>query len=290
MHAAPIHTMSLWWRPRSAWPPAARVVACRPTYLSPLGWLALQAIALWPHGLWAARRVADGSDDPLGLLALAAVLGIAARMAGRMRLGPRPGWLAAAIAATLGANAALWFAPPLLAAVVAALALFAGLAAWWPEAKPRAPIAMLLVLALPIVASLQYYAGYPLRVVTAQASTWLLQVAGFAAERTGTAMTVAGQLVIVDAPCSGVQLAWFGYFAAALTAAFAGLREAAFLRRLPLVGAIVLGGNVLRNSVLVALETRPAGLSAAAHEAIGLAALAVVCIAVIALMRQDVQR
>jgi exosortase/archaeosortase family protein len=262
------------------------VVACRPTYLSPLGWLALQALALWPHGVWAARRVADGSDDPLGLLALGAVLAIAARMAGRMRADPRPAWLAAAVAATLCANAAGWFAPPLLAAVVAAAALFAGLAAWWPGTQPRAPIALLLLLALPIVASLQYYAGYPLRVVTAQASTWLLQAAGYAAERSGAAMTVAGRLVIVDAPCSGVQLAWFGYFAAAVTAACAGLRDAAFLRRLPWVGLLVLAGNVLRNSVLVALEARPEGLEAAAHEAIGLGALATVCLAVIALMKR----
>ena len=52
------------------------------------------------------------------------------------------------------------------------------------------------------------------------------------------------------------------------------------------VGAIVLAGNVLRNAVLVALESRPTGSSAAWHEAVGLVVLAVVCGAVLALMQR----
>jgi exosortase/archaeosortase family protein len=83
-------------------------------------------------------------------------------------------------------------------------------------------------------------------------------------------MTVAGQLVIVDAPCSGVQMAWLAYFAACAVAAFTPLRDANLLRRLPLVSLLVLTGNVLRNTVLVALEARPQGLASALHEAIGL--------------------
>jgi exosortase/archaeosortase family protein len=62
------------------------------------------------------------------------------------------------------------------------------------------------------------------------------------------------------------------------------------VRRAAWVGAIVLAGNVLRNSVLVALESRPQLLSAAWHEGIGLVVLALVCSAVFALMqRREVQ-
>ena len=50
---------------------------CRPVRLAAWGWLALHAAALWPHGLWAARRMLDGSDEPLGLAALAALLMLA---------------------------------------------------------------------------------------------------------------------------------------------------------------------------------------------------------------------
>ena len=289
MSRAAIHETSMWWRPRILWPAPAAVVPCRPTYFSPLAWLGVQAAALWPHGLWAARRVMDGSDDPLGLFALAMIAAIVLRHAQDLRVAPRTGWLAGAAVATLAANGATHVVPPLVAALIAAGALAAGIFAWWPAARPRVPIVLLLLLVLPIVASLQYYAGFPLRVVTAEASAWLLQAAGFAAERTGAAMTVDGALVIVDAPCSGVQMAWFGYFCAASVAAWHGVRDAAFLRRLPQVGVIVLAGNVLRNTLLVALESRPQGLDAAWHEAIGVVMLAIVCAAVLALMRRSVR-
>ena len=42
-------------------------------------WLVLLAAALWPTWLWMGRRMADGSDDPLGLLALAALAAVAWR-------------------------------------------------------------------------------------------------------------------------------------------------------------------------------------------------------------------
>jgi exosortase/archaeosortase family protein len=97
-------------------------------------------------------------------------------------------------------------------------------------------------------------------------------------------MTVAGQLVIVDAPCSGVQMAWLAYFAACAVAAFTARRDAAFVRRLPLVGLAVLVGNVLRNTLLVALEARPQGLAPWAHETLGLVFLVAVTLLAVRLM------
>lgn len=273
--------IALRWPAR---PAGATTIACRPSYLSPQGWIALQALALWPHGAWIARRAVDGSDDPLGLAALAAAGLLIAWTAPRLRVAPHTGWLAAAGAATVAANVALFAWPPLMAGLIAAFALAAGVIAWWPPAAPRLPVSGLLVLALPLVASLQYYGGYPLRVLTAQLSAWALQATGIAAEPSGASMLVRGQLVIVDAPCSGVQMVWLAYFCACVVAAWTGLRDADFVRRLPLVGAVVLVGNVVRNTVLVALESRPQRLDAALHETIGLAALAAVGAAVIAIV------
>ncbi|MDH4060862.1 MAG: exosortase Q [Aquincola sp.] len=267
----------------------ASTVACRPVLVPALGWIALHAAALWPHGLWAARRLADGSDDPLGLAALAVLVVWLALAHPALRPVPRLGWLVAAAALTAAATATLFAAPPLPAALLAALALWAHLAAWLPDRAPRAALAGLAMLALPLVASLQFYVGYPLRAFTAQFSAWLLQALGFAAERSGAAMTVGGQLIIVDAPCSGVQLAWMGYFAACAVAAFARVPDAVLLRRVPLVGTIVLAGNVLRNTTLVALEARPQALAPWAHEAIGLAALAVVSVLVIRVVAPHAQ-
>lgn len=265
------HPLGRWQARFESWPP--------------LAWLVLQAAALWPHWQWAAARVADGSDDPLGLAALAVLAWWVVRLAPQLRGTARPGcWWASAVL-TVAATLAVFQLPPLLGALLAVLALAAGLRAVMPSGQPWLPMAGLAVLALPVVSSLQFYAGYPLRLLTAQLSTWVLQLAGLAAERSGAAMLVQGRLVIVDAPCSGVQMVWMAYFCACVVAAFSGLRDRAMLARLPWVGALVLAGNVLRNSVLVALEAQHGHIGEAVHQGVGLVVLVMVCAAVVAVMR-----
>jgi exosortase/archaeosortase family protein len=259
---------------------------CRPVWIAPIGWLALQAAALWPHGAWVARRAFDGSDDPLGLAAALLLAWLVWRLAPRLRPHPRLAWLAAAGSMTALATVAPLLASPLVGATLASLALAAALAAWLPAGVARLPLAGLAVLALPLVSSLQFYVGYPLRALTAQLSAWGLQAVGIDAARSGASMLVRGQLVIVDAPCSGVQMAWIAYFVACGVAAIERQPDARFARRLPLVGLLVLVGNTLRNAVLVALESRPQGLSAGVHQAIGLVALLVVCVLVVRVMNQ----
>ena len=154
--------------PRARW--AARIDAAPPTF-----WLALQLLALWPALWWTARRVADGSDDPLGLVALS-----------------------------------------------------------------------------------------------------LLAMAA-----------VGGRLVLVDAPCSGVQLAWFAYCAASAAALWQGVPDRRFLRRLPWVGLAALLGNALRNTVLVAVEGGLLAWPAWTHDATGLVVLVAVCAIVVRLMAAE---
>lgn len=249
----------------------------------PAAWLALQAAALWVHWRWAAGRLADGSDDPWGLAAVAALAWAVWRLTPALRRDPTPGWLALALGMSAAATLAVFVAPPLVGALLAALALACGLRAFLPQGRPILPLAGLALLALPVISSLQFYAGYPLRVATAELSSHLLQLAGWAAARSGSAMEVEGRLVIVDAPCSGVQMAWMAYFTACAVALAAGLRDAHFARRLPALGLVVLAGNVVRNTVLVAAEAR--GVSTPAlHEGVGLVVVGAVCTAVAALV------
>ena len=254
-----------------------------------LVYITLHALALWPQFRWAWARVRDGSDDPLGLVALGALILVVARHASALRQTPRPAWMGLALVLLVSASVATPHLPPLLAALLGMLSLVAGLAAWLPTGTARLPLAGLAVLALPLISSLQFYAGFPLRIVTAELSAWLLRAMGFAAERSGASMTIEGQLVIVDAPCSGVQLAWMAYFCACALAALRAVPDRALLSRLPLVGVLVIAGNAVRNLVLVLLEIRPQGLDDAAHEAVGLAALGVVCLLVMRLIPTPVR-
>jgi exosortase/archaeosortase family protein len=126
------------------------------------------------------------------------------------------------------------------------------------------------------LASLQFYAGYPLRVVTAEISRWLLALS-HEVTRSGSSLLVNGHLVIVDAPCSGVQMVWLGYFTACLVALPAALTNRTFLMRLPVASVLVLTGNIVRNTLLVAAEASGQHLPGWAHEAVGLVVLALVC-------------
>ncbi|HJV97167.1 MAG TPA: exosortase Q, partial [Albitalea sp.] len=116
----------------------------------PIAWLALQMAALWTHWRWAAARIVDGSDDPLGVVALAALLWMVARLARDLRGSPRPGWLAMALALSVAATASTFVAPPLAGALLAALALASGLRAFMPSDRATLPLGGLAVLALPL--------------------------------------------------------------------------------------------------------------------------------------------
>lgn len=249
-------------------------------------WLALLSAALWPTGWWMTRRMVDGSDDPLGVLALAALGGVVWQHRRALRPAPRLGWLALALAGAVAATALRGDMPPLANALVALLALAAGLLAFLPARVASAPVLGLAVLSLPLLASLQFYAGYPLRVVTAEASRWLLAGA-HEVTRSGSTLVVNGQRVIVDAPCSGVQMVWLGYFTACVVALYGRRDTRAFLTRLPAVGLLVLTGNVLRNTVLVAGGTAGTPLPGWAHDAVGLAVLAAVCASIAWFMARE---
>ena len=243
-------------------------------------WLLLLAVALWPTWLWMGGRMLDRSDDPLGLLALSALALLVWQQRRLLRAAPQLAWFGLGLLAVVFATGMQGSVPALVVALVALLGLALGLAAFLPAAVPTAPVLGLSVLALPLLASLQFYAGYPLRIVTAEASRWLL-MASHDVQRSGTSLLVDGHLIIVDAPCSGVQMAWFGYFTACVVSLFA-TRSAThdsrrFLTRLPAVSVLVLAGNIARNTVLVALEATGMHLPNWAHEGVGLVALAGVC-------------
>ena len=246
-------------------------------------WPLFAILATWPAWVWSVRRFGDGSDDPFGIVAaivLAAMLGVS-----RRRFAHRPRVPLLATSGALAIGSALTGAaglPDLVTAIVATGAVVAALASIVDEDEPFAPYAGLALLSLPILASLQFYAGFPLRVIAAEATRLLLSLGDATVERTGTALTVDGHLILVDAACSGVQMAWTGWFAACGLAWLHRLSNRAFLRRLPVVGLLVLAGNVVRNTVLVGLEARGAAPGPAMHDAIGLAALALVLVGLVA--------
>lgn len=265
----------------------ARVIDLKPA-LPARWWLGGLLLALWPHAHWVATRWADGSDDPLGMLALGVLAAALWRTRHHWRATPQTVWLASALTLLVLATLA-WAlrAPPLVSALLGAVSLGVGVGAVRAPRQAALPLLGLAVLGLPVIASMQFYAGFPLRVLTAEASAWLLRLGGWTVEVSGTALTVAGRLVIVDAPCSGVQMVWLAYFSACTAALWRGVPDGRFARRLATVGAAVMLGNVLRNSALVALEVAWPEWADRLHQPIGLVVLGAVCAGVWTWMGRD---
>lgn len=238
------------------------------------GLLALQVAALWPHAGWLARRLGDGSDDPWGLLALVAVGALLWKDRESLRAEPSATVLAGAGGLTLLAALATGGLPPIVAAAVALLAVATLLAGLLPPQRPRAALAMLVLMALPVGASLNFYLGYPLRWLSAQAAAPLIGLAGVAVTPEGAALAWNGRRVLVDAPCAGIAMLWVGLFAALLVSYLndAGWRRV--LVNVGLAGTIVVAANVLRNAVLFFKEAGLVAWPAWTHEAVGLVVFA----------------
>jgi exosortase/archaeosortase family protein len=242
--------------------------------------LALLLAALWLHLAWIARRLTDGSDEPWGLLALVTVLLLVARDRAQLAA-PSPRALAASGLLAALAAVALWWLPALLAAALAMLALAVYVTAALPQ-RPAAPMVTLLLLALPLIASLQFYLGFPLRVATAHVAAPLLALLGIDAAPAGAALLFDGRTVLIDAPCAGIGMLWVGSYTAALLSYLNGADARRTLVNGAGAAAIVFAANVLRNVLLFFVEAGLIEAPAGVHDAVGLAAFALAIVPIVA--------
>lgn len=232
--------------------------------------VALHAAGFWPVWRWYIQRLNDGSDEPWAIAALFAAAMLSWPRQG-FRLDARDPLIASAAVLTLVYAALAPFAPPLVRAVLAMAALACSWVGVTGSQRRLPAIAGLLVLSIPVIASLQFYAGYPLRIATAAAATEMLNLFGFDIARAGTSMSADGKMVLVDAPCSGVRMLWTG---SVLCCVLAALRDATWrstITALLLAVPVVLFVNGVRAALLFLLEIRSTPAPAALHSLVGVA-------------------
>jgi exosortase len=236
-------------------------------------WLASALLAaLWPHWHYIARRTVDGSDDPWGILALLTVIGLVLRDRRYLAVPSTTALMASAALALLAAGASL-FLPDLAAAALAMLALAVFVVHALPG-RPATPLVALLMLTLPLIASLHFYLGYPLRVFAANAASALLTALGVPAQAAGAAIVHDDLTVLIDAPCAGIGMLWVGSYTAALLSYCQRASWRTTAINAAVACALVLVANVLRNTVLFFPEAGLVTWPAWSHEAVGLLAFA----------------
>jgi exosortase len=244
--------------------------------------LALHVLCFWPVWRWYAARMTDGSDEPWGVAALVAALLLTWPKRGGWTLRTDDKLLWAAALLTFAYAAAMPFAPPL---VRAALAMAALGCSWVSTANLRgklAPVIVLFALSLPVIASLQFYCGYPLRSITTAGAALTLELFGFEVQRSGTALLWQGHTVLVDAPCSGIRMLWTS---AALTCVVVLFRVSVGWRRLStlllLAAASAAFANVLRAAALFVLETRDSPVPELLHTSVGVATFVLTAVLIV---------
>jgi exosortase/archaeosortase family protein len=225
--------------------------------------LVLTVISQWPVWVWYGKRMTDGSDEPWGILALISVLIFVPWNRVKDTV-PTPIVWSVVLSQVLFHSAVIDWVPLLQAlVVVVTLAVIV--------VSMRAPMGVLglLCLSLPWIATLQFYLGYPLRVFVGSITVGMLSVCGLDVTREGVALLCDGKMVVVDRPCAGIYMLWFGAFLTYLLACFYRLRLAQCLQLGLFSFVIIMLTNILRNFVLFFIETQRIDVPGYAHEGVG---------------------
>jgi exosortase/archaeosortase family protein len=247
-------------------------------------WIIAPLVALWPVWLWMVERATDRSTDPWELVSLATAT-VLIWQRGQAR-NDRPISLAAPIAFMLVYFCSYHSLPPLGRAIVAVMVM--GTCISVAFFNQRMPLALwgLLLLSLPLIASFNFYFGYPLRALAGSATAALLQMNGFSVVREGTLLTWNGNTIAVDAPCSGVKMLWTGCYLSCTLAALHRLKINATL----VLGAVTFGlvilSNVFRATALFFIEADIINLPKDWHAAIGVIVFILTALGVAALAQK----
>ncbi len=241
----------------------------------------LQLVAFWSVGRWYFLRLSTSNDETFGVLAIVAIVALIVKNRRENSGVSNFGFIVASIAIYAISFA---FLPPLLRSVVAVTSLTFAISGWFFGKRFHFGIWSLFLLSLPIVASLQFYLGFPLRILVGEATAFLLKLNGLVVFREGVCLHFGEKLIWIDAPCSGVKMLWAGFF---LTSLLITIYEFNFKKTVfafVSAFAIILLGNIFRATGLFYLEAEIIKMPSFAHEAIGVSAFILTCIGIVAAM------
>ena len=242
----------------------------------------LQVIAFWDVWRWYVSRAVYSWDQPWGVLALIAA--IVFLIASRKPWPQTDRSLLLPILLVIFYAATYFRFGPLARATVAFTALAVTTSSLRFGKSFHAGLFGLFYLSLPTLPTLQFFGGYPLRVVVAELTAPVLRLSGFAVIPEGTCLNWAGRMIWIDAPCSGIKMLWVGLF---LTFVVLCLYELPLLKTLllmPLVGVVIMLTNVFRAVALFYIEAGVLNMPSWSHEYAGVIAFVLEAVGIIAIV------
>ncbi|WP_137935922.1 archaeosortase/exosortase family protein [Chitinivorax sp. B] len=235
------------------------------TMLIPFAMLA----ATWPVWQWFAEGSLDASNQSWGWLAAVIAILLMWRRPQAATLPVRPLLLPTAWIATYAM--ATWSAWPMaVRATFACMALATWASAMRAGRRLDLAFCLLLLLALPLAASLQFYLGYPLRVLAGVISSALLQAQGLSVIRDGALLVWGVQAIAIDAPCSGVNMLWSALLLSTTLACARNLDTRRTAIGLLWAVIVVILANAVRAAALFYTESGIISAPAWIHSAIGI--------------------
>jgi len=241
--------------------------------MHPLFISVLVMAATWDAWRWYVERVSAAPEEAAALALTVAFLGTLGLLRRPQPAAPFSMPLLVVVVLLVAYAAGHAVLPPIArAALAVAATLFTLYVAAFREQPPVA-FWGLVALALPVVPSLQFTLGYPMRLVSAALTVPLLQAHGLLVSRQGTFLLWRDDMIQFDAPCSGVSMLWSGLLLTLMAGVLFRLRALKVVLAVALSIALAVPCNVLRASSLFYVE---AGFVPQApswwHEGIGIVA------------------
>ena len=245
----------------------------------------LVTVATWGAWRWYFERVWAAPEEAAALVLTVVFLGTLGIARKSRHASPGPTSLVpVALLLTVYAASYVVFPPIVRAAIAIAATLSCFYLAMFRE---RPPVAFwgLVSLALPVLPSLQFTLGYPMRIVSAALTVALLQAHGLAVAQQGTFLVWRDEMIQFDAPCSGVNMLWAALLLTLMGCVLFRLGALKVMVAVVLSVAIAIACNVLRASSLFYVE---AGFVPQAegwwHDGIGIAAFVLSAVVILQLL------
>lgn len=228
--------------------------------------LAIQFITFWNIWYWYVWRVTDHSDEPLGLIALFSAIFFLRGVDYNKQLNKNQ--LSIISILLLFYIISYTYTSDMIHALIGIFSI--GYTLYQAKEKISPAIFGLFFLSLPVIASMQFYLGYPLRMISGFFTVGLLKMNGFYVIQEGTCLKLGEALICIDAPCSGVNMLWTGFFFTFFISCLYKLNLKKVVIALCISFASIVITNIIRSTALFYMESGILHLPSFAHQGIGL--------------------